>query len=175
MEILITSIKPMELLAGKILGLSALGMIQILVWIIMGGVLLAFGGNNEFLSSVEIPLDFVLLAIVYFFLTYLMFASLLAGIGAVVGSEEESRQYAGILSLVVAVPFFFFVQFLTDPNSPIITALTFIPFTSAMTVILKTPFAPVPAEQIIVSLAILVLTTIFIIWISNSIKHRNWP
>ena len=166
MEILISSIRPLDLLTGKILGLSALGLVQIGVWIVFGGVILNLTNDNPFLSSVSIPLDFLLLSLVYFLLTYLLFSSLLAGIGAVVGGEQESRTYAGLVGIVVAIPLFFFAVFLTNPDAPIITVLTFIPFTSAMTVILKTPFAPTPTWQIVVSLVILSASTLFTMWAS---------
>src|SRR5690606_27407420 len=108
MEILITSITPYQLLAGKLLGLGALGLLQILIWIVVGLVGVSLGGNIAFFSGITLPIDFIVTVIVYFLLTYFLYSSLLAGIGAVMGSEQESRTIAGAVSLLIAIPFFFF-------------------------------------------------------------------
>lgn len=169
MEILITSITPYELLTGKLIGLGALGLVQLGVWLVLGGVLLIFGGNIEFLSAVVIPLDFVIVVLLYFFLTYFLVASLLSGVGAVMGSEQESRQYAGLFMFMLAIPLFFFSLLLTNPESPVFVGLTLFPFTSAMTYMLRYPFSSIPTWQVIASLLILALTTGFVMWASAKV------
>jgi ABC-2 type transport system permease protein len=169
MEILITSVTPYQLLTGKIVGLGALGLVQILVWLMLGLLLTVFGGNLEFMSAVVIPLDFVLVVLIYFVLTYFLYASILAGVGAIVGSEQESRQYAGILSMGLAIPMFFLSVLLTDPQSPLFTVLMLIPISSAVTYMLRYPFSAAPAELVIVSLAILTVTTVFMTWASAKV------
>lgn len=163
MEVLITSVTPLQLLLGKILGLGALGLTQLAVWLIMGYVGLRLGENTAFLAGITVPLDLVVVGIVYFLLIYLLFASLMAGIGAVAGSEQESRQNAGVFSFLMAVPFFFIVNFITDPNGPIPLILTLIPFTAPITVILRMGFGVIPAWQLIASIVILAITTAFVI------------
>lgn len=169
MEILITSVKPIELLAGKVIGLSLLGLVQLGVWIGVAFAVYLVAGDTEFLSAISIPFDLVVISLTYFLLTYLMFASILAGIGSVVGGEQESRQYASIVSILLFAPMFVFQLFLTNPTSPVITAMTYIPFTSAMTYMLKSPFAPVPYWQVAISLAVLAITTLIMIWASAKV------
>ena len=166
MEILVTSIKPLELLVGKIAGLGALGLTQLAVWLAAGTLLLQVGQGADFLMGVSLPLELVLVSIVYFFLSYFLYASLLAGIGVSLGSEQESRQYAGLITLLGILPFFFIFTFFTDPDSLLITALTLIPFTAPLTVILRMSLSTIPAWQFILSLVLLVATTGFLMWAS---------
>ncbi len=171
MEVLVTSITPMQMLAGKILGLGALGLLQILLWIVVGVITISIGSGQAsgILSGLEIPVDMLILFVIYFLLTYFLLATLMAGLGAVVGSEQESRQYAGILSLVLVIPFFFFIQILDDPNGSVSVLLTLIPFTAPITVLLRVSLASVPFWQVALSLGILLVTTVMIAWASARI------
>ncbi len=164
MEILITSITPYQLLTGKLLGLGALGLIQMLIWLILATIGIQFSGNLEILSGVSLPVDFIATILIYFVLTYFLYSSLLAGIGAVMGSEQESRTYAGAVSLLIGVPFFFVSVLILNPDSPIFTWMLFFPFTSAMTYMLKYPFTAMPFWQLALSLSILTLSSIFVTW-----------
>lgn len=164
MEILITSITPYQLLAGKLLGLGALGLIQILIWIVVGLVGATLGGNIAFFSGIVLPFDFILTVIVYFLLTYFLYSSLLAGIGAVMGSEQESRTIAGAVSLLIAIPFFFFSVLILNPESPIFTVLMYFPFTAGMTYMMKYPFVQIPVWEVLASLSILAVSTVFVTW-----------
>ena len=169
MEILITSITPYQLLSGKLLGLGALGLIQILLWLGLGLVGATFGGNIEFLSGIILPFDFVIVVIIYFLLTYFLYSSLLAGIGAVMGSEQESRTLAGVVSMLTAIPFFFFSVLIMNPESPIFTVLMYFPFTAGMTYMMKYPFVPISLPEVLISLSILGLSTLLVTWASAKV------
>lgn len=169
MEILITSITPYQLLSGKLLGLGALGLIQLLVWLILGAFALVFGNDIEILSAISLPIDFIIIVLIFFLLTYFLYASLLAGIGAIAGSEQESRTIAGVVSFLIAIPFFFFSLLLTDPNSPIFTFFTFFPFTAGMTYMMRFPFATIPFWQVGLSLGILAVSTLVVTWASAKV------
>jgi ABC-2 type transport system permease protein len=166
MEILITSITPMQLLVGKIVGLGALGLLQLVIWLVAGALVLQAGQGSTLLSGVYIPADMLALGIIYFLLTYFLIASLMAGVGAVAGGEQESRQLASIFSLLLFLPLFFLFNLFTDPNGTISTILTLLPFTSPVTTIIRMAFGTVPAWQLGVSLALLLLTTLFVMWAS---------
>lgn len=166
MEILITSITPMELLLGKIIGLGALGLTQLVVWGVAGGLLIGYGQAIPALSGLSFPTDLALVFVVYFLLSYFLIASLMAGIGAIAGSEQESRQYSSVISLIFVIPFFFIATFITDPGGTLPTVLTLIPFTAPMTALLRLGLSTVPAWQIIASLVILLVTTVLIVWAS---------
>jgi ABC-2 type transport system permease protein len=169
MEVLVTSITPAQLLLGKLFGLGALGLLQLFIWALIGVVGFVLFGSQEALSGLSVPLDLALLALVYFILMYFLFASILAGIGALSESEQESRQIAGLLTLVVMLPFFFFVTYFENPDGTIPTLLTFIPFTSGLSVVMRASYGTVPFLELLISLVLLVVTTLFITWASARI------
>ncbi len=166
MEILITTISPFQLLMGKIIGLCVLGLIQLGVWLVLAFVIGVLSNNIEALQGISLPPDIFVLSIVYFLLSYFLYGSIMAGLGAMIGSEQESRQYAGLFSIVNVIPFFFIVQLLTDPNGTLAVALSLIPFTAPATVLFRVAFTAVPAWHIALSLVVLVITTILVTYIS---------
>jgi ABC-2 type transport system permease protein len=169
MEILVTSVTPTQMFLGKILGLGALGLTQVVIWGVAGLLLIQAGQAIPFLSGVTFPTDMMILFVVYFILSYFLLASLMAGLGAVAGSEEESRQYSGILSLVFVIPFFFLTTLISEPNGPVAIALTLIPFTAPMTTLLRYGLSTVPTWQLIASLIILLVTALLVVWLSSRI------
>jgi ABC-2 type transport system permease protein len=164
MEILITSITPYELLTGKLLGIGALGFIQLIVWLALGLLGAAFGGQIELLSGVSFPPDYIVIVLLYFFFTYFLYSSILAGVGAVVGSEQESRTIAGIISMFLALPYFAIFLVFSDPDSPILTGFLLFPMSAAMTYMMLYPFTSIPLWQVITSLMILIPSTFFVTW-----------
>lgn len=166
MEILVTSITPMQMLLGKVIGLGLLGLTQMAVWGAGIVLVISFGQTIPALKGIVVPTDLMIVFFVYFVLSYFLLSSLMAGIGAVVGSEQESRQISSIVSLLWVLPFFFFASFLSDPNGAVPLILTLIPFTAPTTVLMRMGFAAVPLWQILLSLAILLVTAIFTVWAS---------
>ncbi|MBC8100755.1 MAG: ABC transporter permease, partial [Armatimonadetes bacterium] len=94
-EILVTSITPMQLLTGKIIGLSFLGLTQVVALLAAIGGGLAVAGSLDFLQGVVLPLDLIMLSMVYYLLAYYLLAALLVGISVLTNSEQESRQISG--------------------------------------------------------------------------------
>lgn len=171
MEVLITSITPMELLGGKLIGLGAIGLLQIVVWLVVGLGVVVVGQQQqiEALAAISFPLDTLLVGLIFFLLTYFLYASLMAGIGVLTDSEQEGRQMAGLFIMPIIVPFFFIAQFLENADGVLPTVLSIIPFTSGMSIMIRMIFTSVPLWQILLSLALLVLTTVFIVWASARI------
>lgn len=165
-EILVTSVTPLQLLSGKILGLGLLGLTQVVI--LLGttylGLALGQSQNLEFLQGVNLPPALIALALVYFLVTFFLMAALLAGIGAVSASEQESRQISGFLTIPFMIPYLFFITFITDPNGPVPTILSMIPFTAPMSILIRVGITDVPAWQIALSLIILVLSTLLSMW-----------
>lgn len=169
MEILITSITPLQMLAGKILGLGALGLVQFFIWGAATAVIMAFSEQIPFLKDVIIPANMLVVGFIYFLLGYFLLASIMAGLAAVAGTEEESRQYAGIFSLVLVIPFFAIGSLIQDPNGTVAVVLTMVPFTAPLTVILRMSFGVVPPEQIMISITVLLVSTVFVTWASAKV------
>ncbi|HEX2619017.1 MAG TPA: ABC transporter permease, partial [Phototrophicaceae bacterium] len=165
-EILVTSITPTQMLMGKIIGLGALGLLQVGVLLTAALLGLTFGHNLDFLQGVSFPPDLIVLVLIYFLLTYFMLASLMAGIGVLFNSEQESRQISGLFNLPIMIPYILFVVFITDPNGTVPTILSFIPFTAPMAILIRVGLTEVPTWQILLSMAIMIVTILIIIWAS---------
>ncbi len=165
-EVLVTSAKPMQLLGGKILGLGLLGITQmaIIAAMAIGGLALANALNA--VQGITVPIDILIVALIYFVLSYIILAALLAGLGVLVGSEQESSQLSGFMALPFFVPFFFFLIIISDPNGPTAVLLSLIPFTAPMTMLMRMGFAVVPLWQIVLSVGLMAVTALFFVWLS---------
>jgi ABC-2 type transport system permease protein len=139
------------------------------IWLVGGAITLTLGHMNNVLNGVVIPVDLAVVAIVYFMLGYFLLSSVMAGIGVVIGSEQESRQFSAIFSLLLVIPFFLITSFITDPNGTVVTFLTLFPLTSPVSMIIRLGFSSVPTWQLIASVVILLLTALVVSWASARI------
>ena len=173
-EILLSSISPTQLLAGKILGLGALGMIQVLVWIGAGVALLSAATAMFALAGViKLSLSTVGLGLVYFVLGYLLFATLMAVAGSMGTTQRESQQIASIFSLAAAIPFMTIGIMFANPHSPLAVALSYFPLTSPVMMLLRLGFSDVPASQIAISLALLIVGIALSLWAGAKIFRAS--
>ncbi len=170
MEILATSVRPSELLWGKMLGLAALSFTQIGLWLGAGLLIVLLNEDaREFASGVRFaPLDIVLF-VALFVINFLLFASVMLGIGASVTAEAESRQFAGVFSFVNVAPIALIVTFFTNPNGPLPVFFSFFPFTAATGLILRFGLASVPLWQIVLSVAIQVVSVLVVMWTATKV------
>jgi ABC-2 type transport system permease protein len=169
-EILVTSITPAQILWGKILGLGALGLLQIGIWAAVGALLLTQGaGLWSGVGDITIARPLLAWGAIYLLLGYVLFGALLAGIGAAVTSMQEGQQIAGIFSIIAAVPLLLSVTFFRNANGLIPIALSLFPFTAPVAMVMRLPFASVPLWQLATSLLLLVLATILIVWIAAQV------
>ena len=169
MELLITSLTPTQLLRGKILGLGILALIQVSIWVAASAIGLTIGQNVPALSGVSLQADIVFWAFVFFLLDFFLLAAVMAAIGAVVGSEQESRQISGLFTVVLVLPIFFLTSFLTDPNGAIAVFFTLFPLTAPVAIILRMGMTAVPPEQIVLSLLLLIVTTLVAAWLGGRV------
>lgn len=171
-EVLVTSVTPAQLLTGKLIGLFLLGLTQLTIWIGAGLVISRLGQDISFLSGIILTPQMVIFGLLYFILGYLLVASVMAGIGAVVDSEQESRQLAFFVTFPLFVPYFFLVQFLIQPNETIPVVLSLIPFTAPMSMMMRLGVTTVPVWQLALSVGLLLLTTVLFTW--ASVKVFRW-
>jgi ABC-2 type transport system permease protein len=168
MELFVTSTRPSEMLWGKLLGLGALGLTQIVVWALFGVAFASTRGANigQTLANLQLTPGLLLMGLAYFILGYLLFGSVMSGIGALVNAEQEGRQLSGILGTVGVIPFMLSFSYLTDPNGTIPRVLSLFPFTAPVGMILRVSWAVVPPGEILLSLGIMALTVVGTIWLS---------
>jgi ABC-2 type transport system permease protein len=163
-EVLLSSVSPTELLAGKVIGLGALGLTQVGVWLLSG--LALSGGLGALVAGATLilsPAPF-LLAGLYFILGYLLYSTMMAAVGALGTNMRESQQLAGIFSFMAAIPWFGVGIVFTNPNSPIVRVLSFFPFTAPTMMMLRIPLSDVPLIDIVVSLVVLLISIPVVLW-----------
>lgn len=195
-EIIISSVKPFELMMGKILGVTLVALTQFVVWITMsviGALVLNTGfssiqknipgGNEELTDKLDITqiatqvshslleLNFPLIIfvfIVFFLLGYIFYSSIYAAIGSAVDNETETQQFTLFAILPLMLGMYGSFSLMNNPDGPLGFWLSIIPFTSPVAMIARIPFG-VPAWQIALSIALLLGTTIFMIFLAGKI------
>jgi len=116
-----------------------------------------FGG---FISTIQLPANFLVLAVVYFILGYLLFAVLSAGIGAISSNSREGQQLIGIFTLPIFIPLWVgSLQFML-PESPIWVVLSIFPVTAPVEVMVRLGVTDIPTWQLVASVTVLVLSII---------------
>lgn len=194
-EIIISSVKPFQLMMGKIIGTSLAGVLQFLIWALVGTILFviasAFLGIEMGSPSTEmavsgakglgkaqlyinelmnLPLGTLLISfLVYFIGGYFLYSSIYAAIGAAVDNETDSQQFLLpiILPLMLGVYVGFF-SVLSEPHGTIATTFSMIPLTSPIVMLMRIPFG-VPWWQILISVALLFGTFFFVVWFAAKI------
>jgi ABC-2 type transport system permease protein len=161
-EVLLSSVSPRQLLTGKVLGLGAGGLVQVVVWLASLPLLLNLASSTigGFFITIQLPTNFLVLGIVYFILGYLLFAALSAGIGAISPSVREGQPLVLIYALLAFVPLWFASLLFIFPDNPIWTVLTIFPVTAPIAVMMRLGVAGIAAWELATSLAVMVLSII---------------
>ncbi|OGN99891.1 MAG: hypothetical protein A2Y90_03610 [Chloroflexi bacterium RBG_13_52_12] len=159
-EVLLSSVSVRQLIIGKVLGLGAAGLVQVVVWVISAPLLLGLASSSigGFLRTLQIPPSFLVLCIVYFILGYLLFAMISTAIGAISPSAREGQQLATIFTLGAISPLWFSSLIMLFPNSPAWVVLTIFPITAPVVLMLRLGSTDVAAWQIAVSILVLLLS-----------------
>lgn len=172
-EILIATVRPMQLLLGKVLALGLLGLMQIVVWLISVILIIVIGAQTSGIADI-IPVDIIIIPwgrlpilLVYFILGYLLFAVLYGAIGALSTSSSDGPQYAVLFTLPAAIPFYFFMIFITSPHAPVPVILSMFPLTSPVSMIMRLSITDVPFIEVVISLALLALAVLGAAWIAG--------
>ena len=193
-EIIISSVKPFELMLGKIFGTSLAGITQFLIWMIFGGFLMTIlttfldvnpSSTNEVLmnkSGLDKITTEVLLAffkfpfmemftsfLLYFIGGYLLYSSFYATIGAMVDNETDTQQFLMpvLMPLILAVYIGFFTV-IEEPHGTVSTVLSYVPLTSPIVMLMRIPFG-VAWWEVLISIAILYGTFFLVIKIAAKI------
>lgn len=215
-EVIISSVKPFQLMMGKIIGIGMVGLTQFLLWIILTGGLV-FGATKlinketveqaamqqggagmatvnqapasglgfgflQHLESVNV-VEIVICFFLFFLAGYLLYSAIFAAVGSAVDSETEANQFTMPITMPLLLTYVLsFGVIINDPNGPIATWLSFIPFTSPIAMLVRIPFG-VPTWQIVVSLVLLIITFLLVTWLASKIyrvgiliygKKANW-
>jgi ABC-2 type transport system permease protein len=162
-EILVSSCTANELLIGKILGLSLLGLAQILAWILIG--VAAVGSALVSYSTFE-NLPIILF---YFLLGYLFYTTLFIGIGSIVSTEQEAQQITSYLSIILVLPIIFLLSAMQNPDSTLVNIFTYVPFTLPSIMIMKANILEISLAEHLIATSIMLFSTTIVIFLSGKI------
>jgi len=179
-EVLVSSLRPFELLTGKVVGVGAVGLFQLSIWAITARLLLTqrdvigrmFGleGSPQAFPLPEVPVSTILVLLIYFVLGFFLYAALFAAVAAMSSTEAEARQAQAPVTLFFVIPSVVsLMAMLTEPDGALFVALTLIPLSSPVSMPLRWVVADVPIIELIGSIVFLVLGLLFITWIAGRI------
>ena len=177
-EVIVSSVKPFDLMMGKLVGIGLVGLTQLAIWamvflgvsfsgIFLSGNVKLFHALNMLSGSVNL-MEICSYFIVFFVGGYMMYASLFAAIGAMVNSPEDTQQY--MMPITVLVLFAFYAGFFSaqNPDGPLAFWTSLIPLTSPIVMMVRVPFG-VPWWQMLLSIALLAVTVILIVRLAAKI------
>ncbi len=158
LEIMLTCLRPLDLLTGKMLALAVLSLLQLLVWAGSGLLILRLGGKTlDLPPGMVIPDTVLLWGALFFLLGYTLYASLMAGIGALVSDLREASQVTFLVISPLLVPLFFINILIEDPHGPFGTVLSLFPFTAPVVMMTRLTTGNVPWWQLALAIIGLML------------------
>ncbi len=181
-EILISSVKPFELMMGKILGVTGVALVQFGVWVVMiFASVMTLGSSNVGMVSGVTEVQMVLSAlsqinyglilfvfVIYFLLGYLFYSAMYAAIGSAVDNETETQQFTLFAILPMMLGFYGSITIMNNPDGPMSFWLSMIPFTSPIAMLARIPF-DVPVWELVLSIVILLVSTLGMVFIASKI------
>lgn len=171
-EILLATIRPEEMMAGKVIGVGSVGLTQVVVWLLTA-MLLTSGSWLQAIAGerVHISLDAaqIIFFIVYFLLGYLLYSSIAAALGAMVNSEQELQQLNMFLVMPLAACMFALGPVISNPSGPVARFISLIPFCTPLIMYLRISLAMPPVWEIALSIVLMLVTIYVILWIASRI------
>jgi ABC-2 type transport system permease protein len=176
-EILVSTVRPIHLMGGKIAGVSAAALLQLAIW---GGLIALVVSQSEMLQdSFGVPTSAVdafrldpavgVVLLLLFVLGFLLYASLFAALGAAMSTEQEAQPYQMALMLPLFVPLIFLGPITTDPEGGLATFLSLFPLTSPVAMPMRLAAAPADPVAIATALGLLVAASVLFAWLAGKI------
>ncbi|KFC31485.1 MULTISPECIES: ABC transporter permease [Bacillus] len=169
MEILISSMPPIQQMFAKLLGIGLVGITQLAIIIGAGSLSLKLNQKSETASSVggflnltDVSATTVIYAVIFFLLGYFLYATLAAFLGSVVSRIEDVQQTITPMTLLVVAGFMIAMFGLNAPDAGFITVTSFIPFFTPMIMFLRVGMLDIPFWQAAVGIGITLLTIVIL-------------
>lgn len=192
-EIIISSVKPFELMMGKIIGVTFVALTQFIIWIAMAVAVALFfnknfGSMGSKMTTDEVQLDnievmvtsvshtllelnyglIIIVFLLFFLLGYVFYSSIYAAIGSAVDSDTETQQFTTVIILPLMLGLYGSISIMNNPEGPMAFWLSMIPLTSPVAMVARIPFG-VPLWQIALSLVLLLGSTLAMVYLAAKI------
>ncbi len=167
MEIVVTSVSPGQLMAGKIIGDLSIGLTMLLAWTLFLVLSVVIGRNYfDWMQRIQFGADYLALMLIVLVPSFVMVAAMMAAMGATVTETREAQQISGLFTLPIMIPYWFSYALMTDPNGPLSMLLSFFPLTAPVTLTMRAAFTVIPAWQLILNLLVIVLFAAGGVWLA---------
>jgi ABC-2 type transport system permease protein len=162
-EILMSSITPIQMLVGKIIALGLVGLLQTITWSGASYLLLKVSGKSIDLGAFQLPPSILIWGVIYFLLGYAVYASLMAGIGALVPNLREASQATTVVIIPVIIPLLLISALINAPDGALATVLSIFPLTAPIAMMTRLAATSVPIWQHLLAVGLLSLTALLIL------------
>ena len=179
-EVLVSSLKPFQLMFGKVIGVGGVGLFQFSIWGATAALLFryrqavfsAIGVSSEQAAAVQMPVvggALVVLILLYFLFGYVLYSALFAVVGASVNTESEAQQAQMPVTMLLVAAIIMFPVVLNEPSGKLAMVMGLIPFFSPIIMPIRYAASEVPLGEVVLSLAVLALSTLAIVWLASRI------
>jgi ABC-2 type transport system permease protein len=173
-EIVIASVRPIELMLGKIIGIGLVGLTQYLIWIVLAmnvslGALAAMMIPGEDLGAARIPLATLGSFMIFFLLGYFFYASIYTAIGAPFNSDQDAQQLSFIPTMLIVSAVIMYPAVLNNPSGGFAIAASLVPFSSPLIMFLRIAVSQPPLWQVLASIGILIVSIFAMAWFAGKI------
>lgn len=171
-EVMLSAVRPFELLGGKVLGVGGMGLLQTAVWCLFGltvmgvrsAVFADLGEAGAYIAGMpDFPLSLVFHFLVWFLLGYFLYALLYALIASIAGSEREAEQLQAPISLFLLLPLVAQVAVIKNPDSAVAVVMSMIPFFAPIVMFMRTAVLTPPASEIALSMGLCAGTIVLLL------------
>jgi len=171
-EVVISSVRPTQMMLGKVIGIGLVGLTQIGIWALSAGLLSMFGAKMVMAQGgrmPSIPVNLLIYFVLFFVLGFFLYATLYAMVGSTVSSEEDAQQAQMPVTLLLVVPMMIFGLVMSNPSSNASIVLSMVPFFAPTLMMLRIAVINPPAWQVILSMLIMLVTILGFVWLSAKI------
>jgi len=158
-EVMLSSLRPIDLLAGKVLGVGAVGLTQYLIWAVFGVLLALYGmsmGGPVAEVAASLSIGTMAFFVAYYLLGFLFYATLFAGIGSVCNTDQEAQQLQQPIVLCLVFTILVPMMIIQNPDSMFATVISLIPFFTPIVMFMRINILMPPVWQIVLSFLIMI-------------------
>ena len=171
-EVMLATVTPGDMLAGKLIGIGAVGLTQIGIWVTAAALFAGSAMGVRLMSGdmkIHVSVPEVVLFILYFVLGYALYSTLFAGLAATCDTEQELQQYSPLAAVPIWLSFGMIAFIVSNPNSVWSVAISMFPPCAPITMFLRLASQFPPYWQIALSLGLMVLSVYIVLWLSSRI------
>ncbi|HEY4100550.1 MAG TPA: ABC transporter permease [Gemmatimonadales bacterium] len=184
MEVLASSLRPFQMLLGKVIGVGSVGLFQMTIWAAtfffvsrdraqLAGLFHVSPAAMQQLPIPTMPVGLLVVFLVYFVLGFLLYGALYAAIGSMCNTVKDAQQYMMLVTMVLVFGFFGVFALMRDPTGSFGVTLSIVPFVSQFAMPVRWSLAAVPAVQLVMSLIFSVIALLGVTWLAGRIYRTG--